>query len=203
MKDTVFATANTFAVLVVLIPVFENLLLNDVAVFAKKMNMNPLNVAPELYEPLTFKEDVKFRLKAIFCEIFSIQELLTIDANLKTTEHSEENTRYMRVLLGILENVIMIAVKKSLILVGNLRATTWWVFSFSFSFIMFVQSVGYNMGGLLAILPSENDVTMRNSTCTKFALFICCLALYFVALFAFKPPEVPYFGEDVRIEATA
>ena len=58
MKDTVFATANTFAVLVVLIPVFENLLLNDVAVFAKKMNMNPLNVAPELYEKFTFKEDV-------------------------------------------------------------------------------------------------------------------------------------------------
>ena len=139
MKDTVFATANTFAVLVVLIPVFENLLLNDVAVFAKKMNMNPLNVAPELYEPLTFKENVSFRLKAMFCEIFSIQELLTTDANLKTSEHSEEDTRFMRVLLGIIENVIMIAVKKSLIFSGNVRATSWWIFSFSFSFVMFVQ----------------------------------------------------------------
>ena len=132
----------------------------------------------------------------MLCEIFSIQELLTTDANFKTSEYSEEDTRYMRVLLGILENVLMIAVKKSLIFAGNVRATTWWIFSFSFSFIMFVQSVGSNVGGLLAIRPNENDVTMRNSIYTKFALFICCLALYFVLLFAFKPPEVPYIGEE-------
>ena len=83
MRESSYAVANAFAVLVVLIPIFDNWLLTDIQIYAKKHKMSPLEIAPEDYEPLTLGESRLYRLKASICDVFSIQELINADENLK------------------------------------------------------------------------------------------------------------------------
>ena len=100
-------------------------------------------------------------------------------------------------MIGLIENVIMIVVKKSLVFQLNVRATAWWIASYSFSFFMFVKDIGTNVGKLLALSPKE--INIKNSILFKIFVLLVCLGLYFTVIFAFAPEPSKYFEDDKDI----
>lgn len=55
-----------------------------------------------------------------------------------------------RIMIGIGENFIGIAVKKLFVNRFNIRATPWWFASLAFSIIMLTKDVAMNLGKVLA-----------------------------------------------------
>ena len=72
MRESGYAVASAFAVLVVLIPIFDNLFASEIYIFAKKNRLSPIELPPEDYEPLTGVESTIYRLKASICSAFGI-----------------------------------------------------------------------------------------------------------------------------------
>ena len=123
--------------------------------------------------------------------------MLVADKNLNIPEFLEEDARLTRILLGMIENIIMIAVKKLLIFQFNIRATGWWIASYSFSYIMFLKDFGMNIGKIMA-LSSSREVSFRNSIFFKIFLGLVSIGFYFGLMFGFQSPFLYYLnrGEE-------
>ena len=101
-------------------------------------------------------------------------------------------------MIALIENGLMIAVKKLLIFQFNVRATGWWIASYSFSFFMFVKDIGMYMGKLL--VTQGQTYNLRNSMGCKIFVILVSTALYFGVIFGFSSPS-NRFGYSVNIMA--